>query len=260
MNYLQYLHDKVVKGFTAPDGWHDVPFNQFAKYKMMIENGEANDPKKVYSLFLNGTTIEDWDKPKSPKLFDSINRKLNFISSEPNGEVVTDIYRGLLKKNYKVHSKIEDCTAAEYWDMIEVSKEILNNKSTDAELIQILPKLIAVLCLKERTHEKIEEVAKELEQMPTDKIYPLGCFFLRKLQGLNDGTGIIHRFKKQIRHTLKQVIARFLIISVIILRCITFRKGSFPSLILYLTRTWLKCTLRYKSTLILPTQKKNIEI
>ena len=259
MNYLRYVYDKVTKGFSAPDDWGEVPFYKFAKYKRMVEDGEA-DEANVYGLFLEGTTPEDWKKARSPKLYQNINRQLGFLGLEPNGEIVTDIYREKNKESYKIHKRIEDCTAAEYWDMIEVSKNILNNKSSEAELIEILPKLIAVLCLKERSHEKIEEVAKELEKMPTDKIYPLGCFFLKKLQGLSNGTGITHRFKKQIVHTLKQGISRFLIISVIILRLITFRRGSFQSLTSYLQRTWLKCTLRYSYWLNLKPLEKDTEI
>mgnify|MGYP003631081041 CR=1 FL=1 len=259
MNYLTYTFNKIIKPFRAYDGWNEVPFHKFVKYKQMIEDGTADDVTKVYEMFLPGTTSNDWKKAHNPKLYESINGQLAFLSLEPTGEVATDINRGFGKKNYKVHTKIEDCTAGEYWDMQEVAKKILQNKSTEAEIVEIMPKLIAVLCCKERTEESINKVAKELEQLPTNRIYPLGCFFLQKLTDLKSGTGIIHRFKKLIQLIAKQVMARLVIILVIISRCITFQKGSLASLKLSLIRLWLKCTRQYKLTLILTTQEKNIE-
>ena len=259
MNFLKYTFDKITKKFTAPENWGEVPFYKFVKYKQLTEKGGLIDNTILYELFLEGTKKEDWKKAHSPSLYESINDQLSFTSLEPTGEVVTDIYRGLTKKNYKVYSKIEDCTAAEYWDMQEVVKHILQNKSTDAEIVEAMPKLIAVLCLKERTEEKINDVARELEQMPTDKIYVLGCFFLQKLTDLKNGTKKIYQFIKLITHTLKVVSASFLIILVIILHLITFQKGSLASAKQFLSLTWLKFICKYKSTLILKTVKLSTE-
>ena len=260
MNYLKYVYNGITKPFTTPNNWNDVPFYKFVEYKKLIENGDAEDQTKIYSLFTKGLDKKDWEKPHNPKLYESLNNQLNFLSEEPNCSLSTHIYRGVTKKKYKVYDSIDKCTAAEYWSMLEVTKNILANKSTETDILEVMPKLIAVLCCKEINEEEVNKIAKELEQMPTDKIYVLGCFFLQKLNGLRSGIGVIHRIKNRIMHTFKQVMAILLVILVITLRCITLRKGAFQSLKSFLIQTWLKFTFRYSSWLILPVVKTNTEI
>jgi len=258
MNYLKYTYNKVVKPFYAYDGWDEVPYYKFIEYKKLTEQ-ENHDVTDVYALFLSGTTAEDWKKAHSPKLYENINDQLYYLNTEPNGEVVTEIYRSLTKKSYKVHKSIEECTAGEYWDMLDLYNQTLKDKKTDSEVLEAMPKIIAIMCCKERTEDKINEIAEELKQLPTNKIYPLGCFFLQKLADLKNGTGIIFRSKRKIVHTIKLVLAIWLTITVLILRLITFRKGSFQSLMSLLKRAWLKCTFRYKSMLELKPVTQDIE-
>jgi hypothetical protein len=258
MNYLKYTYNNVVKPFFAFDGWDEIPFSKFIEYKKLTEK-DNHDITQVYELFMPGTTAEDWKKAHNPKLYENINDQLYYLNTEPQGEVVTDIYRSLTKKNYKVHKSIEECTAGEYWDMLDLYNQTLKDKKTDSEVLEAMPKIIAIMCCKERTEEKINEIAEELKQLPTNKIYPLGCFFLRKLADLKSGTGVIYRSKERIAHTIKLVLGIWLTITVAILRLITFRRGSFQSLTLLLKKAWLKCTFRYKSMLELKHVIRGIE-
>ena len=258
MNFLKYTYNKTVKPFYAYDGWDEVPYYKFIEYKKLTEQ-DNHDITKVYALFLNGTTDEDWKKAHSPKLYENINSQLYYLNTEPNGEVVTEIYRSLTKKSYNVHKSIEECTAGEYWDMLDLYNQTLKDKKTDSEVLEAMPKIIAIMCCKERTEEKINEIAEELKQLPTNKIYPLGCFFLQKLADLKNGTGLIFRSKRKILHTIKLVLAIWLTITVAILRLITFRKGSFQSLTSLLKRAWLKFTFKYKSMLVLNPATRDTE-
>lgn len=258
MNFLKYTYNNTVKPFFVFDGWDEIPFYKFIEYKRITEK-ENYDITEVYSLFMPGTTSDDWKKAHNPKLYENINRQLYYLSTEPSGEVVTDIYRSLTKKNYKVRKSIEECTAGEYWDMLDIYTKIIKNKKTDSEVLSVMPKIIAIMCCKERTEEKINEIAEELKQLPTNKIYPLGCFFFQKLTDLRSGTGVIYLFKKRTALMTKQVLASFLIITVVILHLITFRKGCLVSLTSLLKKVLLKCTFRYRSTLELKPVTQDTE-
>lgn len=258
MNYLKYTYNKAIKPFYVFDGWDEIPFSKFIEYKKLTEK-EDHDITHVYELFMPGTTAEDWKKAHSPKLYENINDQLYYLNTEPNGEVVTDIYRSLTKKSYNVHKSIEECTAGEYWDMLDLYNQTLKDKKTDSEVLEVMPKIIAIMCCKERTEEKINEIANELKRLPTNKIYPLGCFFLRKLADLKSGTGKIYLVKKRMGRMIKLVLAIWLTIMVAILRLITFQKGSLVSLMSLLKKTLLKCTFRYRLTLELKPATQDTE-
>ena len=255
MNFLTYIHDKITIPLSAPDSWSDVPFKTFVAYNKLIENGEADNQARIYSLFMPNVSADYWDKPHHPKLYKAINKQLNFISEEPSKEVPTHV----VHDNYDIirPNSIDEVTANQYWGTLKAADEVLKGKGTNATTLEVMPEMIAILMFKETDGKTIAELSKEIAELPTDKIYGLGCFFLEKLQDLKHGTTKICLLKRLMKRMLVQVIAELVIITVILSRLITCRKGSFQSVWLYLKRKSLKFTFKYKYLLIFKSAKEN---
>ena len=184
--YLKYVYDNIVTPFSAPNGWEDVKFSTFVAYNKLIEDGEADDQAKIYSLFMPDVPVDYWNKPHDPKLYQSINNQLNFISQEPSKEVPTHI----VHDNYDiiVPTKIDNVTANQYWGALKAVNDIIKEKGTESNTLEIMPELIAILMFKETGKSTIKDLSKEINDLPTPKVYALGCFFLQKLQDLKNGT------------------------------------------------------------------------
>ena len=257
MRLLKYIFGDKETPFKAPNNWGDVPFKTYVAYNKLIEAGEADKPSKIYSLFMPEISVDFWEKPQDPKLFQSIQGQLNFISEEPSKEVPTHI----IHDDYDVITpkSIETVTANQYWGGLKAVDEVLKGKGTDCTTLELMPDLIAILMFKETDKGILDKRIEEIKQMPTDKIYALGCFFLKKLESLKSGTTRICRLKNLMKRILTQVMAEFLTITVILLRLITFRKGCLVSVQLYLTQKLLKCTFKYKYLLIFKSAKENIQ-
>ena len=257
MNFLTYLFNSTKIPFEAPDNWQDVPFKTFVAYNKLIKDGKADDQAKVYSLFMPKVKEEYWNKAHGPKLYQAINEQLNFISTEPSKEVPTHV----IKDGYKLirPKSIDDVTVNEYWGTLKAVDEVIKGKGDNVTTLEVMPEMIAILMFKETDSDKIERLSKEISELPTDKVYGLGCFFLQKLQDLKSGTTITARIKRLMRLILTLVMAEFLIIMVILFNFITFRKGCLVSVKEYLRRRLLKCTLRYKYLLIFRSVKGNIQ-
>ena len=256
MNYLKYIYNSIITPFTVPDSWEDVPFKTFVAYNRLIEEGKADNQQVIYNLFMPDVPLDYWNKPHDPKLYQSINNQLNFISTEPSKEVPTHIVHD--DYNVIVPTKIDNVTANQYFGALKAVNDVVKDKGTDVNTLEIMPELIAILMFKETGKGTIESLAKEINELPTDKVYGLGCFFLQKLTVLKNGTTLICRVKDLMRRILTLVMAEFLIIMVILLRLITFRKGSLVSVLLYLKRKLLKFTCRYRLPLIFKSVKENI--
>mgnify|MGYP003676550175 FL=1 len=257
MNFLTYIHDKITIPLSAPDSWADVPFKTFVAYNKLIENGEADNQARIYSLFMPNVSADYWDKPHHPKLYKSINKQLNFISEEPSKEVPTHV----VHDNYDIirPNSIDEVTANQYWGTLKAADEVLKGKGTNATTLEVMPEMIAILMFKETDGKTIAELSKEIAELPTDKIYGLGCFFLEKLHDLKHGTTKICLVKRLMKRMLVQGIAELVIITVILSRLITCRKGSLVSVWSYLKRKSLKFTFKYKYLLIFKSAKENIQ-
>lgn len=257
MNYLKYIWENIKTPFSVADSWDDVPFKTFVAYNKLIEDGEADDQAKIYSLFMPDVPVDYWNKPHDPKLYQSINNQLNFISQEPSKEVPTHI----VHDNYDiiVPTKIDNVTANQYWGALKAVNDIIKEKGTESNTLEIMPELIAILMFKETGKSTIKDLSKEINDLPTPKVYALGCFFLQKLQDLKNGTTLICRVKRLMKRTFLLVMAEFLIIMVILSRLITFRKGPLVSVYSYLKRKLLKCTFKYRYPLIFPSAKENTQ-
>jgi len=257
MRLLKYIFGEKEIPFKAPNSWADVPFSTYVAYNKLIESGEADKPSNIYSLFMPEVSSDLWDKPQDPKLFQSIQGQLNFLSEEPSKEVPTHI----IHDDYDVITPktIETVTANQYWGGLKAVDDVLKGKGTDCTTLELMPDLIAILMFKETDKGILDKRIEEIKAMPTDKVYALGCFFLKRLESLKNGTTRICRIKNLMRRILVRVMAEFLTITVILLRLITFRKGCLVSVKLYLTQKLLKCTFKYRYLLIFPSVKGNIQ-
>lgn len=255
MHYLKYILGKTSIPFETPDDWSDVPFKTYVDYNRLIRDGKADKQSTIYNLFIPDVPVEYWDKPHDPELYTSINGQLNFISEEPSKEVVTHIVRD----GYDILTpkSVGDVTVNQYWGMIKAVDDVIKGKGDEVTTLEVMPEMIAIMLFKEYEGTTIEKLSKEIEMMPTSQIYGLGCFFLEKLKDLKNGTTLICLLKRIMKRILMLGMAELVIITVILLRCITFRKGSLASARSYLNRKLLKFTLRYKYPLIFPSVKKS---
>ena len=133
MNYLKYIYNNIVTPFKTPDSWSDVPFRVFVEYNKMIEDGKADDQAAIYSLFMPDVKKEYWEKPHDPKLYQSINNQLNFISTEPSKEVPTHIVHD--DYNIIVPTKIDNVTANQYFGALKAVNDVVKDKGTDVNKI-----------------------------------------------------------------------------------------------------------------------------
>jgi len=256
MRYLKYVYNSIVKPFSTPDSWEDVPFSTFVAYNKMIEEGKADDQAAIYSLFMPDVKKEYWEKPHDVRLYQSINNQLAFIGTEPSKEVPTHIIHD--RYDIIIPTKIDTVTANQYFGALKAVNDLVKEKGTDASTLEIFPELIAILIFKETGKSTIEDLAEEIRQLPTPKVYALGFFFVQKLSEWRTGITLTSRIKDLMRRILTLVIAESLIIMVISLRLITFRKGCLVSVYLYLKQKLLKFTCRYKLPLIFKSVKENI--
>ena len=256
MNFLKYIFNTQEINFEAPDSWSDVPFKTFLEYNKLIREGEADDQATIYSLFMPKVKKEYWEKPHSPKLYQAINKQLNFLGSEPSKEIPTHV----LKKGIKIirPESIDDVTVNEYWGVLKCIDSVIKSKGDDVTNLEVMPEMIAILMFKETDSNRIKGICVDIYELPTDKIYALGCFFLQKYQDLKSGTTTICQTKSLVKRILMLAIAEFLIITVILYNFITFQKGSLVSVKEYLIRRLLKCISRYRYPLIFPSVKENI--
>ena len=255
MNFLNYVLNKKIIPFEAPDNWSDVPFSTYVEYNKLIQEGKEHKPSDVYALFMPKVSSEYWEKPHDSRLYTAINNQLSFIGTEPSKEVPTHI----IKDGYEILTpkSVDEVTVNQYWGMLAAVESVLKEKLDNVSTLEVMPEMIAIMLFKEYEGTTIEQLSKEIKELPTDKIYALGCFFLEKLNDLKSGTSLICRIKRTMKRMLVLVMAEFLIITVILSRLITCRKGSFQSVKSYLTRKLLKFTWSYKYPLIFPSVKEN---
>ena len=248
MRFLRYIFGETKKPFTAPDGWHDVPFHKFVEF-----DKHKNDPLKVYEIF-TGISSEYWSKPHAAKLYASIDGQLAFLSEEPKAELPTHLERN--GEYYKISKDFLNVPLGKYRDLIELVKLIHENTENHLE---VFPKMVAIFaCNDYNDLEELEEIASDIEQMPTDIVYSLGVFFCQKLNELKSGTERKWRkvILQQTLTILKQVLTRFLMILAICILFITSPKVTLRSTKNYLNALWLRFT-RLRKYRIVSTNPKS---
>ena len=180
MRYLKYKFGLVDLPFEAPDNWGDVPFSTYVKYVKLIQDGKADNQAKIYSLFMPKVSAEYWDKPHDPKIYNSINGQLNFISEEPSKEVPTHIIKDGVE--ILTPKSVDEVTVNQYWGMLKAVDDVIKGKGDDVSTLEIMPEMIAIMLFKEYDNTSIEQIADEIRELPTDKVYGLGCFFFGEIK------------------------------------------------------------------------------
>ena len=238
MRLLNYKFGKTKQPFKAPDNWSEVPYSKFIEF-----NKHKEDPLRVYEIF-TGISSDYWAKPHHAKLYASIDGQLAFLSEEPRTELPTHLERK--GKFYKIKKDLLNVPLGKYRDLIEVTKAIYDDADNQLETF---PKMVAIFaCDSYEDPEELEEIAKEVEQMPTDIVYSLGVFFCQKLNELSENTPKkwLKAIPQQILTILKQGLTTLLKILVISILFITSPKVTLRSTKNYLAALWLKFTRLHK--------------
>ena len=247
MNFLKFKYKKDKISFEAPDNWGEVPFYKFVQF----QNKELT-PTQVYELF-TGVSSEYWNKPHDPSLYASIDGQLAFLSEEPKTEIPDALERN--GELYKIKKDFLNVPLGKYRDLIEVYHSV--SKEHD-NIIELMPKMISIFCCHVYDDEdELNEIAKEIEKMPTDLVYSLGVFFCQKLSELSNGTqkkwlkGIV----KKILTIPKLVTTKLLASMVIFILCLTSPKVIYQSMMIYLKEKLLKFTGRNRLKVVSINQK-----
>ena len=256
MNFLKYVLGKKTIPFETPDDWGDVPFKTYVEYNKLIRDGKADKPSLIYSLFMPKVSVDEWEKPQSSELYQSIQSQLNFISTEPSKEVPTHVVHD--DYDVLVPKSVGNVDLNQYWGMLKAVDDVVKGKGDDVDTLEIMPDMIAIMLFKEYNEDNRSRLCEEIKSLPTPQVYGLGCFFLQKFHDLNHGTTLICRAKRIMKRILMLGMAELVIITVILSHLITFQKGSLASVKSYLKRKLLKCTWSYKYLLIFPSVKKSI--
>ena len=256
MNLLLFKFGNKKLKFKAPDSWSEVPFYKFVKFQQKLK------PTEVYELF-TGIESKEWEKPHHANLYANIDGQLAFLSEEPKlDEIPTHIHRieedkigNKVNKNYKVKKDFLNVPLGKYRDLIEVTKQITDEANNT---IEIMPKMIAIFgCDKYEDEEELEEIAKEIEKMPSDIIYTLGCFFLQKLNALSNGIQKkwVEVILTKMKTILRQVLTKLLMSLVISILFIISPLEILRSTNLSFKRKWLKFIGRNKYKVVSISQK-----
>ena len=231
MNRLKVKHSKGTTRFKVADNWNEVPFKTYLKWKT-----EDLSQTQVYELF-TGVSAEIWEQPHLPELYASIDAQLGFLNTEPLTEVPTHLeYKG----NYNAINKdFLNVPLGKYRDLIE----IINSLAKEEDVTKIMAKMVSIFALdKYETNEEIEEAEKDVLEMPTDVVYSLAAFFLKRLNELKSGTRKkwIEVVKERILTILKLALTRSLTILVISIVFFLSPKVTLQSLMQYLKKQWVK--------------------
>ena len=234
MNFLKFKYKKDKISFEAPDNWSEVPFYKFVQF----QNKELT-PIQVYELF-TGVSAEYWNKPHDPSLYASIDGQLAFLSEEPKTEIPDALERN--GELYKIKKDFLNVPLGKYRDLIEVYHSA--SKEHD-NIISLMPKMIAIFaCHVYDDEDELNEIAKEIEKMPTDLVYSLGVFFCQKLSVLSNGTP-----KKCLKDIVRKmltiprlVLTKLLVSMVIFILCLISPKVTLQSMMIYLKKKWLRFT------------------
>lgn len=190
------------KPFKAPDSWKDVSFKTYLDYVKIVEEGA--DPLDIYSLF-TGLSRDYWEKDHNPKLFAALDGQLAFLSQLPACDVPTHLVRK--ERYYEVPKNFLNMKLGRYRDIVEVASTVQGDKAS--EQLEAFPKMIAVIaCKTYETEEDLERIAQDIWQLPCDLVYTLGCFFLKKLTVLKNGTEKKRSVGNQIQHIFKQALTK----------------------------------------------------
>jgi len=256
MNLLLFKFGKKKLKFKAPDSWSEVPFYKFVKFQQKLK------PTEVYELF-TGIESKEWEKPHHADLYTNIDSQLAFLSEEPKlDEIPTHIHRieedktgNKVNKYYKVKKDFLNVPLGKYRDLIEVTKQITDEANNT---IEIMPKMIAIFgCDKYEDEEELEEIAKEIEKMPTDIVYTLGCFFLQKLNELSNGTQkkwhevILIKTKTILRQVLTKLLMSLVISILFIISPLEILRSTKTSF----KKKWLKFIGRNRYKVVSISQK-----
>jgi hypothetical protein len=188
LNFLKIAFGKKEQPFTVGDSWNDYPFQTFIDYNEILEDDKPNKNERIYALF-TGLDLDWWLKPHDPKLFQSLNAQLNFISEEPKCKLPTDIKRLSKGTYHRINKEFKEIKAGRYYNILNAVSS-LSDESKTRDKLEVMATCIAVCGLDiVYDTEDYEEVFNEvIETMPTDEAYSLGCFFLNKLKELNGNT------------------------------------------------------------------------
>ena len=204
--------DKIKERGSIPTSWNDIKFKDYIKYLRASEKGSIEG---IYEA-LTGISTKMWGNPHKPELFANIDKRLKFTQLEPNCELPTHIERA--GEFYPISKDFLKLPLGKYRDIITTVSEVMSDEDADdIDQIASMSKMIAVFVLQD--FDKIEEYSKEIDEMPCDVVYTLGCFFLQKLTALSNGTSEKQPIQKLLANKLKQVM-RTLVAYLII--CITF--------------------------------------
>jgi hypothetical protein len=235
MNFLKIKFGNENKNFKAPDNWSEVPFYKFVKF----QNKDLK-PSEVYELFTN-VAAEWWERPHDPKLYVNLDGQLAFLNTEPKlDEIPTHLERG--GKFYPIKKDFLNVPLGKYRDLIEITKQLTEESENT---LDIMPKMIAVFaCIDYEDEEELDKIAKEIEKMPTDIVYSLGCFFLQKLSELKHGTKMRWQklLKAKISTMITLVLGTLLKSLIIFILCFLSPRVILQSLMQFLRRKWLKFT------------------
>ena len=189
MKHSVFVAGKLEEKVEVPESWLDVPFFKYPKFLKLIEEGEGKpDTKEVFKLFF-GISNEMADSNFKIEMLHSMNQQLNFLKAEPfTKELATHFkFKG---KSFRIPNEISEMSLGRYRDIVESGAEVLSGKTGSLiETVETYPEMIAVFVAPEGyTPTCLEDIASEINKLPTPEIIGLGNFFLRQYAILKAGT------------------------------------------------------------------------
>jgi hypothetical protein len=230
------------KKFKLPTSWDEVSFKSYLKYLEIYEGGLNR--AEIYALF-SGLDVSYWEGKKSPRVFAGMDHKLRFLATLPNKETPTHLVRKVdgERKFYAIESNFLNLEIGKYQDIMNIIGTLEPDNEKQSYQLSIFPKMLAVLaCDDYETEEELEAIAKEIEMMPCNTVYSLGCFFLKKLNVSRIGTKENQHHRQKILQLCKVALSKLVSILVIFIAYICSPMEILRDIKRYLKNLWVRCT------------------
>jgi hypothetical protein len=168
------------KSIKLPESWSEVAFSQFVKMQSL--NEEKNTILETLSI-LSGEPYDSWLLCRDVDIDEKVVPFISFIYHKVDFEKLpipkTINYKG---KEYK---GVKDIGLETFGQKIIFQDYLNKSLEKETNIIQTFPYIVAIylqpiITESEFNTDKVEELEKEINEMPVTVVIPLATFFLQK--------------------------------------------------------------------------------
>ena len=172
IKFTMKLQDGTKQKISSKSSWNELNYNDLIK----IENESSLNPLSLFSI-LTGVKFDEVANSKDEKLIQILSDVTGFIYKTPDWKDIPCPDKILIgDKLYKVPTDINDITIGQ--------KILLSQLVSNKNLIEIIPRAVAIMMIKPilgklnpETFEEIDQVEQKILKSSALQIYGAGQYF-----------------------------------------------------------------------------------